>query len=221
MCGRYAFVADPEEAGKYFMVVIDPRFPSRYNIAPTQKVPVVRVVDGARRMDALHWGLIPSWAKDAWKAGVMINAKAETIFEKPSYRAAIRRRRCLVPTSGFYEWKTVGREKVPHLFFLKDSPIFAFAGIWEQWVNPAGTAIETYSIVTTAANSLVRNVHERMPVILPPDAYSAWLDPEIQEPEKIRELLAPFPPEEMELHLVSQRVNSPKNDDSKCMTRVG
>ena len=212
-----------------------PNWPARYNIAPTQVVPIVRPAsaggegDGARKPSAprrefmqARWGLVPFWAKDAAIGAKMINARAEGIAEKPAFRAAFRARRCLVPADGFFEWRATPQGKRPYWVGLKggtsdEPPPFAFAGLWERWTKaPDGAPLESCTIVTTEANALLRPIHDRMPVILAPAAYASWLDPATPLPDALA-LLKPYPAEAMTLHFVSTRVNSVRFDDALCI----
>src|SRR5262249_35095164 len=163
--------------------------------APTQPVLAVRLPAGASRPGAatLRWGLVPSWAKDVRIAHQLLNARSETVAEKPAFRAALRRRRRLVPADGVYEWRAPGGSKQPFCFRLRDDGPFAFAGLWESWQAPAGEALETCTLLTTEANDLVRPIHDRMPVILAPRCHAEWLDPQVQDPERLRPLLRPYP----------------------------
>src|SRR5262249_19686163 len=156
-----------------------------------------------RELAMLKWGLIPSWAKDAAIGYRMINARADTVAQKPSYRSAFRRRRCLLVADGFYEWQKTNDKKQPFFIGMKDESPFAFAGLWEHWENPEGEPIESCTIITTEANDLVKEIHDRMPVILPPKNYPVWLDPEVQDPEKLQKLLAQYPAKEMRAYPVS------------------
>lgn len=187
-------------------------WPPRYNVAPTQNVTAIRqLAGGPRQLVFLHWGLVPSWADDPTIGNRMINARAETLATKPAFRKAFRQRRCLIPSDGFYEWQKQGREKQPYYITLADGGLFALAGLWEHWEHN-GLAIESCTIVTTAANSLVAPLHERMPVILPADAYALWLDPSVEDVDCLQPLLRPYPAEAMRTRAVSTLVNSPRND---------
>ena len=181
----------------------------RYNIAPTQSVPVIVAGDKLKIMD---WGLIPFWVKEETTGNRLINARAETLAEKKSYRHNLKHRRCLIPADGFYEWEKKGREKIPYRFTLKDDKLFAFAGLWESRQSRTGEEIETFCIITTAANELVEKIHGRMPVILSREAEKIWLDHEIDKPEILLPLLKPYPAEKMTATRVSRQVNSPAND---------
>ena len=198
----------------------------RYNVAPSQDVAVVRAADGGRSLSILRWGLIPAWARDPAIGYRLINARSETVAEKPSFRSAYRRRRCLIPADGFYEWQRLGKTRQPWLFGLRDGAQFAFAGLWERWTVPEGAAltgslaeskpgdpVETCTILTTAANETVAPVHGRMPVILPRDACDPWLAGEDVS-------LAPYAADAMTAHPVSTLVNRPANDDPRCVEPV-
>ena len=195
-------------------------FQARYNIAPTQIAPVTRTGDhGECELVGMRWGLIPSWAKDRSFGSRMINARSETAVEKPAFRSAFKRRRCLVPASGFFEWKKVGTgkrpQKQPYYIYRADEQPLVMAGLWESWNGPeAGEPTETYTILTTDANDQVRDLHDRMPAILEPDQFDAWLNPRQDDAEALTSLLRPAPDGVLAMHAVSTRVNSPKHDDS-------
>ena len=191
---------------------------ARYNIAPTQPVIVVNDT-GQRQLVVMQWGLVPSWAKDPGIGNRLINARAETIAEKPAFRAALKKRRCLIPADGFYEWQKTGKVKQPVHIVLKTREPFGFAGLWEHWASPDGELL-TCTIITTEVNELLKAVHHRMPVILPREAESVWLDPTIQDPEKLLPLLKPYPSELMEYYPVSRAVNSPANDSPQCIVPI-
>jgi putative SOS response-associated peptidase YedK len=222
MCGRYTLRKPSREIAEAFDVPEVFEFPPRFNIAPTQGVPVVRLAPdrAARGLDLLHWGLIPSWADDPAIGSRMINARAETVATKPAFRHAFKAKRCLVVTDAFYEWRKVDGRKQPYLIHLKDDRPFAFAGLWESW-NKGGEPIESCTIITTEANELMAPIHDRMPVIVPESAYDLWLDTVVKDPGKLQPLLVPFPAEEMEAYPVSTLVNNPRNDVEECMKRVG
>ncbi len=217
MCGRFSLAADPPTLTDLFLLNETPALSPRYNIAPTQTVAVVRPMDNqaTRRLNLLHWGLIPSWAKDPRIGARMINARAETVAEKPAFRSAFRRKRCLVPADGFYEWVRSGSKKQPYHIRMRDGTPFAFAGLWERWEGPEG-AIESCTLVTTEPNDLLRSLHHRMPVILARDRYAVWLDPDCRSPELLQTCMAPYPPENMVAYPVGLRVNNPRNDDPGC-----
>jgi putative SOS response-associated peptidase YedK len=194
-------------------------FTPAYNIAPTQPVATVVVATPglARELVWMHWGLVPSWAKDRSAGSRMINARAETVAQKPAYRAAFRRRRCLVLADGFYEWQRLDGKKRPYFIHLHDDRPFAFAGLWEHWQGAEGETLQSCALVTTEANALMRPIHDRMPVILPEDDYARWLDPSLVAPESLLPLLRPYPSEAMEAYRVSTYVNSPTHDAPLCV----
>lgn len=220
MCGRYTLNQSGETLAQTFSVSDPPPVEPRFNIAPTQ--PVLAVVEGQmanREFRYLQWGLVPSWAKDPKMGARMINARAETVAEKPSFRAAFKRRRCLIPADGFYEWKRSGKTKQPFYFYLTAHQPFAFAGLWEHWEHGDGSVIESCTILTTEANDVLKSVHDRMPVILATEAYSTWLDAN-QSPDALFPLLRPFDPEAMSCHAVSVQVNSPAVDAPDCIAPI-
>jgi len=217
MCGRYSITQPVEAIQHVFEVAERPNLPPRYNVAPTQDVPVVRRgEDGARRLALLRWGLIPFWAEDAGIGSRMINARAESAAHKNAFRAAFRRRRCLIVADGFYEWKkpdSKGGRKQPYRVTLTDGGPFAFAGLWERWRDPSsGETVESCTILTTDANEALAHIHPRMPVILDPASFETWLDPST-DPRDARALLGPCPDRHVTAHPVSTRVNAVANDD--------
>jgi putative SOS response-associated peptidase YedK len=220
MCGRFALVSTPEELSEHFQLGSVGDIRPHYNIAPSQPILNVRIDEetaGGRGIFAVKWGLVPSWAKDPAIGNRMINARAETAASKPSFRAAMRRRRCLAPASGYFEWKKTGRAKQPWYFTPKDRPLFALAALWERWMDAEGSVIESCAILTTEPNELARRCHNRMPLILNPGDYDRWLDPSIDRADRIEDLLAPFPAERMRAAPVSDLVNNPRNDDPRCI----
>ena len=220
MCGRFTLRTPTPVLIEHFGMGKIPELPPRFNIAPTQDVAVVRnSSDDDRQWAMLRWGLIPFWAKDASIGNRMINARGETVSEKPSFRHAFRHRRCLVAADGFYEWQKKGRQKQPYYVHLKEHQPLAFAGLWERWQpkDSPQQPVETCTIITTVANELMRDIHERMPVILSPDDYHVWLDPDIQVADELESLLVPYPSERMAVDAVSTFVNSPANDGPKCV----
>lgn len=219
MCGRFTLTDPDADLAVQFNLPEIPDMQPRYNIAPTQPVAAVRSgpQGTGRQMVLLHWGLIPHWAKDRSMGARMINARSETAAEKPAFRAAFRRRRCLVVADGFYEWQKQNGAKQPFYIRLRDSRPFAFAGLWEHWEGADGSVIESCTLLTTQPNDLLRVLHNRMPVILQPKDYELWLDPETQQPDLLQPLLHPYPPAEMDAYPVSRWVNSPNNDDPKCI----
>ncbi len=219
MCGRFTLIGQDQFLAREFGVSDIPLLSPRYNIAPSQPVTAVRAssAGSGREIALLRWGLIPSWSKDPTIGNRLINARAETAQEKPSFRNAFRRHRCLIPASGFYEWQRQERGKQPFYIRMRDERLFAFAGLWERWEGPDEGAIETCTILTTAANAVLAPIHDRMPVIIPPTSYSQWLDPALRDGEPLASLLVPFPPDDMFAFPVSPRVNAPTVDDEGCI----
>lgn len=221
MCGRYTLTVTPDLLRKLFGFDVTPNLQPRFNIAPTQPAPVVRLrQDGTKTLDLLRWGLVPSWSKDLSGGAKLINARGETIAGKPSFRAAFAERRCLVPVDGFYEWRTEDGVKQPFRIGFRGGAPFAFAGVWESWTAPkeqenAGETVETFSIVTTDANPKIRPIHHRMPVIVAPADYDVWLG---GPPTDAQKLIRPFPPDDMAFYRVTTRVNNVRNDDPDCIT---
>jgi putative SOS response-associated peptidase YedK len=217
MCGRYTLTAPVERLAEEFgFEAASVDLPPNYNVAPTQGVAAVLSEGGERRLEVLRWGLIPPWADDPQIGSRMINARAETAPEKPSFRRAFRERRCLIPADGFYEWKRTNGVKQPYYIHMKEGRPFAFAGLWESWKDDDGPEIRSCTILTTKPNALAGEIHDRMPVILPTGSYDAWLDPEADRDE-LYGLLAPYPEDEMEAYPVSRFVNSPSNNDPRCI----
>ncbi len=195
--------------------------PPRYNIAPTQSVAAIRAAEsGDRDISMLHWGLIPFWAKDPAIGNRMINARSETVREKPAFRAAFKRRRCILPATGFYEWQKTDEGKIPTYIFPKKDDLFALAGLWECWQSPEGDEVESCTILTTSPNALMKRIHDRMPVILAPDAFDAWLDPKNDDGDEVSRMLKAFPARSMKTRAVSTFVNSPRNDSPRCVEAV-
>ncbi len=219
MCGRFVLVAPGRLVTEHFQVGDQPDLEPRYNIAPSQGIAAVRFdpESGDRRLAVLKWGLIPSWAKDKKIGYKMINARGETVADKPAFRAAFRHRRCLIPASGFYEWKREKRNKQPYYFQMKHGRLFAFAGLWESWKSPEEEIIESCTIITTEANALLESIHDRMPVIIHEADYEQWLNIRNQDKGELRQFLRPFPAEEMQTHPVTAAVNSPSNDCAECI----
>ncbi len=219
MCGRYHLTTPIEGLRQLFLFEELPNLAPRYNIAPTQAVPVIRrgAEDGRRHFALLRWGLIPSWAKDAGIGSRMINARAESVADKPAFRSAFRRRRCLVPADGFFEWQKREEGKQPFRIARPDGGAFAFAGLWERWRDPAGDGpVESFTIITTDANAQLRPIHERMPVILDPEAFDLWLDP--QAPlDGLQALLGPYREEGLIAIPISTRVNNVRFDDAAVL----
>jgi putative SOS response-associated peptidase YedK len=219
MCGRFTLFEADKILSKEFGVSSIPLRSPRYNIAPSQPVAAVRATPAGsgREFVLLRWGLIPSWAKDPSIGNRLINARAETAHEKPSFRNAFRRHRCLIPANGFYEWQRQERGKQPYFVRMRDGRLFAFAGLWDRWESPDKGVIETCTILTTAGNAVLAPIHDRMPVILPPGEYARWLDPTLQNTDSLAPLLVPFSAGDMFALPVSPRVNSPTVDDEKCI----
>ena len=221
MCGRFSNDAKPEQIEKEFKIgKLNPKlFTPRYNIAPTQMIPVVLEQSGERVIESLRWGLIPSWSKDESIGSKMINARAETLAEKPSFRDAFKKHRCIIPASGFYEWQKQSKgAKQPFYFRMKDKDVFGFAGLYEQWLDKeTGEQIETFTIITTEANKVLEPIHERMPVILKSKDYDQWLDAKEKDTSELQKLLAPYPSEEMKSYAVSKSVNSPSKDSPELI----
>ena len=220
MCGRFTLIADPSTIQARFRIIMDRGYQPHYNIAPTHGVLTVGIHRGERTGEVMRWGLVPSWAKDPSVGYRMINARAETVGEKPSFRQALLKRRCLVPADGFFEWRGAGKMRVPLRFTLKSGELFAFAGLWEGWRQPDGEWLHTCTIITTAPNDLVTRIHDRMPVILRRDAEDVWLDPKMIDVALLRGMLVPYPTAEMEARQVSTLVNSPQNDSPECIEPV-
>ena len=221
MCGRYSLIADLQDLIFQFEFDgSDFEHSPRYNVAPTQPVVTVTNREG-RRAEYMRWGLIPSWAKDASTGSPLINARSETLAQKPSFRDALRRRRCLILADGFYEWQQVGRGKRPMRVVLKSREPFAFAGLWESWRNPEGDVIRSCTIVTTEANDLLRPIHERMPVILPRDLEEFWLDGDVTDSAALTDALAPYPEDLMETYEISTLVNKATNNGPDLIAPVG
>ncbi|MEM7224915.1 MAG: SOS response-associated peptidase [Pseudomonadota bacterium] len=221
MCARYSITTASEALRRLFGFEEQPNVEPRYNVAPTQQVPAVRRgADGKRHYGSLRWGLIPFWAKDMKIGPRLINARAETVTEKPSFRTALKQRRCLIAADGFYEWSGAKGAKQPHRFTLADGGPFGFAGLWERWRDPAdGTEIESCTIITCAANEVVAQIHPRMPVILPPEAFETWLDTGRPAAEATA-LLGPYPADRMITYPVSKALNRPVNDEPSLIEPI-
>lgn len=216
MCGRFTLRTPASLLVEQFRLESTPQLPLRFNIAPTQDVLAVRAAGDLRQPILLRWGLVPYWAKDLSVGSRMINARAETIAEKPAFRSAFRTRRCLVLSDGYIEWRKIGSQKHPYHIRFQDQRPFAFAGLWERWKG-GEAPVETCTIVTTDANELSREVHDRMPVILDEENYDVWLDSEFADTKHLQSLLRPYPSDDMELAAVSRRVNNVKYDDAECL----
>jgi len=223
MCGRYRLSRRKQVVEEYFDSVSgEEDWNPRYNIAPTQPVPVIRQnpKEPVRELSLVRWGLILSWAKDSSAAAKMINARSETAGTKPAVRDALKFRRCLIPADGFYEWSRTGKAKQPYCFEVNEGELFAFAGIWDRWKDTSGNTVETCSILTTTPNAVTSAVHDRMPVILDPANYDLWLDPGMRNVNAVSELLKPCDARLMRCYPVSSRVNRVANDDAECAAPV-
>lgn len=224
MCGRYSLTRRQEEVAERFgieqLLVENEALRPRYNIAPTQTVPVILDKDGERVLAEMKWGLIPFWSKDIKKTKPIINARSETISEKPFFKQAASKRRCLIPADGFYEWKKVNKAKIPMFIHLNDKELFAFAGLWDQWKSPDGEVIRSCTIITTEANDTMSPVHDRMPVIVRPEHESLWLDPEIKDVDKLRVVLEPLGNDALAMYRVSSEVNTPAKDAPELIAPV-
>ena len=216
MCGRFAQKSPARKISKQFKVEEVPPLVERYNVAPAQSVLAVREASDGREAAFLKWGLVPRWAKDPGIGSKLINARSETVTEKPSFREAFKRRRCLVPMEGFYEWARRGDRKRPFYFHMRDGEPFAVAGLWEVWEGD-GELLETCTLLTTEANELLAGYHDRMPVILRPEDYDLWLNAGVRSAERLLPLLRPYPREGMTTYAVSLMVNSPSNDSPRCV----
>ncbi|MEO8084582.1 MAG: SOS response-associated peptidase [Ardenticatenales bacterium] len=221
MCGRYTLSVPAETLAQHFGLETVPDVAPRFNIAPTQAAPVVRlsVEREAPVLDFLRWGLVPSWAKDASAAGRLINARSETAAEKPSFRSAMRHRRCLVPADGFYEWRAEGGAKQPYRIARPDGAPIAFAGLWERW-GKGDEPLETFTILTTAANATLAPLHDRMPVILDPADYALWLDPTASDVALVEPLLRAAPEGALTYYAVSRAVNRVGHDDASLVVAL-
>jgi putative SOS response-associated peptidase YedK len=224
MCGRYRLSRRKQVVEEYFESASeqseDEDWSPRYNIAPTQPVATIRTAGSSRILSMMRWGLVPSWASDISIGSRLINGRSETVFAKPAFRDSFRTRRCLIPADGFYEWKKSGKEKQPFHFGMKDSSVFAFAGVWDRWKSPGGQVLVSCSILTTSANELLDGLHDRMPVILPPRHYQTWLTAPAAESERLAELLVPFDASFMKRYPVAALVNKPQNEMPECAQEI-
>ena len=218
MCGRFNLRTPTGQLIEIFRLANAPQLKPRFNIAPTQRVACVRAAETQRELSLLFWGLIPFWAKDVKIGNRMINARAETVATKPAFRVAFKQRRCLIPADGFYEWaKTAGSSKQPFHISMHDGQTFAFAGLWESWQDETDKPIESCTIITTSANPLMAEIHDRMPVILPEPAWDPWLDPEWEARDTLESLLLPYAFDQLVAVPVSLTVNNPRNDTATCI----
>jgi putative SOS response-associated peptidase YedK len=222
MCGRYRLSRRKQLVEEYFDSVGEEDWTPRYNVAPTQPVPIIRQnpKEPRRELSLVRWGLIPSWAKDSSGAARMINARSETAAMTPAFRDAMISRRCLIPADGFYEWKKTRQSKQPYCFEVGQAELFAFAGLWDRWKDPSGQWVKSCSILTTSPNAVTSAVHDRMPVILDPDCYDLWLDPGMHDVRVVSDMLKPYDARLMRSYPVSSRVNHVANDDEGCSAHV-
>lgn len=220
MCGRFGLFSSLEIIKKIFQLDDLPDFSPRYNIPPTSDIPAVWVNEkNERQMDLFRWGLVPFWSKEKPKGAGMINAKAETVFKKPAFRASMKNKRCLIPASGFYEWEKKGKDKQPYFFQPKNGELFAFAGLWDRWEGPEETIVSC-TILTTEANDTVKPLHDRMPVIIKTGNHALWLDEEQGDKEKLKNLFIPFPSEEMVGYPVTKSMGKPIFDNPDCVKPI-
>ncbi|MGH6683246.1 MAG: SOS response-associated peptidase [Pseudolabrys sp.] len=220
MCGRYLITSAPEAMRTLFRYVEQSNFPPRYNVAPTQPIAIVRLMEGKRHFALVRWGLLPSWVKDPKSFALVINARGESVLDKPAFRAAMKRRRCLIPADGFYEWQAAGGGKRPFFIRAKSGAPLAFAGLWETWTGPNGEEMETAAIVTTRANRMLSIIHERMPAIIPPKAFDFWLDGDAVDAASAAALIAPAADDLLEAHEISTAVNHTANDHPTLLESV-
>ncbi len=216
MCGRFVLIADPNLIQQEFNLSAAPDMAMRYNIAPTQTLPVI-INDKADEVSYLRWGLVPSWAKDAAGAAKMNNARSETAAEKPSFRTPFKRRRCLIPASGFYEWQVREKGKAPMFIHLKNREVFGMAGLWDVWRSPEGEELRTFSILTTDGNDFMQPIHDRMPVILRREDYALWLSTDDVPVDKLKALMKPYDSSDMTAYEVSKVVNNARMDTPECI----
>jgi len=219
MCGRFSLATSAQQVAEHFGLTEVPALSPRYNIAPAQSIAAVRRADDrqTRILELRRWGLVPAWARDPGIGSRMINARVETAAEKPAFRAAFRRRRCLVPADGFYEWKPHPKRRRPHHVRLGGGDLFGLAGLFESWESPEAEAIESCTLLTTAASPALIALHDRMPIIVGPEDYERWLDPDLQDPHAILSLTRSTTSDRLVFHPVSFRVNNPRNDDPGCI----
>ena len=219
MCGRYAITTAPEAMRRIFKYQEMPDFPARYNVAPSQPIPVVRLWDGERQFALMRWGLIPGFVKDPKTISLLFNARGETVNERPAFKNAMKRRRCLIPANGFYEWRRDGASNQPYFIQRRDGGLLAFAGLWETWIGPNGEEIDTAAIVTTDASPSIRSIHHRMPVILPPETWDMWLDSRRVDAQMAAALIAAAPDDALEVYEVSPAVNRAIHDGPELIAR--
>jgi putative SOS response-associated peptidase YedK len=217
MCGRYCITSSPAAIRALFRYREQPNFPPRYNVAPTQPVPIVRMMEGSRQFGLVRWGLIPAWVKDPKAISLLINARGESVNDKPAFRNAMKRRRCLFPADGFYEWKPHARGKRPYFARPAGEGPAAFAGLWETWIGPNGEEMDTAAIVTTVANKEMAEVHHRAPVMVQPEQFDLWLDCANVDEQTAAALIAPAPEGAMEVYEISPAVNRVANDSAELL----
>lgn len=219
MCGRYT-ITDPEGLDRRFDMTIGDGFRPTYNAAPSQDLPVITETGEGRRLELMHWGFLPVWAKDTKIGYKLINARSESVFDKPMWKRAITNQRCLVPATGFYEWKKLGDGKQLYYIRPHNQPVFAFAGLWSSWRNPEGKTIHSYTILTTSPNKDMEAIHDRMPVILHKDDESDWLNPDMSEPDDIAQYLRPLEDGTLETYQVSKEVNTVRTNDGSLILPI-
>ena len=220
MCGRYTLTSAPEAIRALFRYDEQPNFPPRFNVAPTQPIAIVRLHEGKRQFALVRWGLLPSWVKDPKAFSLLINARGKSVTDKPAFRNAMKRRRCLIPADGFYEWQAGGARKRPFYVRAKTGGPLAFAGLWETWTGPNGEEMETAAIVTTRANRTLSAIHDRMPVIVPPEAFDLWLNSNEVDATTAAALITPAPDSLLEVFEISTDVNRVANDNPKLIEPV-
>ena len=220
MCGRFVITSAPAALRQLFGYLEQPNFPPRYNVAPTQPIPVVILQNGARHFRLMRWGLVPAWVKDPRKFSLLINARAETVQEKPAFKNAIRRRRCLIPADGYYEWQASGERKRPHFIYRRDRQPIGLAGLAETWIGPNGEELDTVAIVTAPASADLTKLHDRVPVTIAPGDFERWLDCSEDSAENVMTLLAAPAEGEFAWHEISTRVNRVANDDEQLILPI-
>jgi len=220
MCGRFTVISAPEAMRALFRYPEQPNFPPRYNVAPTQPIAVVRLQEAKRQFVLMRWGLLPPWVKDPKAFSLVINARGESVLDKPAFSNAMKRRRCLIPADGFYEWQATGGRKQPYYVRAKSGAPLAFAGLWETWTGPNGEELDTVAIITTTANRTLAAIHARMPVIVPEEAFDLWLNCAEVDAETAAALIAPAPDDLLEAYEISTAVNRVANDNPKVLERL-
>lgn len=220
MCGRFSNRTSAKKIKKEFKVAEVPPSEERYNIAPTQKILGISQESNEREARTFQWGLVPSWAKDRSMGARLINARSETVHEKPAFREPFKRRRLIIPADGYYEWQKTGGRRQPFYFTMRNEHLFGFAGLWDRWKSPEGEILETCTILTTEANEKAKDIHDRMPVILSPADYDLWLDEDVRKLELLKELFRPYPSEEMSAYPVSTLVNNMRVDRAELIKQL-